>query len=811
MAIIYSYPNQVTPVATDLLLGTNANGKDNETRNFTIQSIIDLVNPSVPGGGTVTNILTTGDTFISLTGGPITTTGTITAGLTAGGAPSATTFLRGDNTWATVASDNTTYVLRSTQSGVNANLLLTGSDLLQTIVSLQPGPYITLTDDGFNGVEISAANVPLGTVTSVEPGKGLAIETGVAEVNPELQVEPNGPNNYIRVFETPTAPTQTDYIPFNQAATGNVKTTTFSTIPISAVDLIKTYIDAGDDGDVRNNTDTFTTTGVVQQVVSLTSAEYTALATKDPNTLYVVIASNPSFTVTQTLVNNITGGTAGVDYVLSGPANGATQTGIAGTPYAFTVTASPASGKYFSSAFAATNPSGTISADATVTNTLTGTIAAVPAGTCTATPVITNNTGSTNVTVAVTPNPSSGTCPHTYTFTATATASSGFAFTSGPLFNGSASGTITGTATGNQNVPISVTGTVVASAPAQCTVNLIVDTTGVTSNDGSAAQFTLHGATTGATISGNCGDQYAFVTYALANSGYEWASGPVISAASGNLANTTITRTVTGVLQIATPSTCVTTLAIQDNIINNSGVQPAVAYTIAGDLDGDTDSGTCPNPYNFATTVTPNTGYQFTAAIGVVNAQGTSNTSETVITTITGTVEAIATNITITPNVITSGITGGSNFTVTTPAAVVGLPPQNYSFTPTIALDQDYVWTSGPAFNPALPATGNASANTTVDITVTGNINYSPCYAQQLYYRSVSVCCSFAVCGSPITVFADNNNLCSATKIYATQSGCGTTTYAPTGYYATVGGNSQYRLWNQGSGTFSGNCQTCIP
>ena len=47
--------------------------------------------------------------------------------------------------------------------------------------------------------------------------------------------------------------------------------------------------DAGDDGDVRNNTDTYTTTGVVQQIVSLDSTEYAAIATKDPNTLYVVI------------------------------------------------------------------------------------------------------------------------------------------------------------------------------------------------------------------------------------------------------------------------------------------------------------------------------------------------------------------------------------------------------------------------------------------------------------------------------------------------------------------------------------------
>ncbi len=804
MAIIYSYPKQTTPVATDLLLGTDADGKNNVTKNFTIQSIIDLVNPSVPGGGTVTNIQTTGDTFVSLTGGPITTTGTITAGLTAGGAPSATTFLRGDNTWATVPADNTTYVLRSTQSGANANLLLTGSDNLQTIVSLQPGPYITLTDDGFNGIEISAANVPLGTVTSVEPGKGLAMETGVAETNPELQVENTGPNNYIRVFESAATATNADYIPFNQVASGNVKTTTFSTLPIDAVTLIKNYIDTGDDGDVRNNTDTFVTTGVVQQIVSLTSAEYTALATKDPNTLYVVLASNPSFTITQSLANNITGGQEGVDYTLSGPVNGATVSGVAGTPYSFTVSATPSSGKYFSSAFSATNPSGTISADATVTNTLTGVIANVPAGTCTATPVITNNiSGGSNASVAVTPQTDSGTCPHNYSFTASATANSGFAFTSGPFFNGSASGTITGTATGNQNVPISVTGTVSATAPAQCTVTLNVNTSFITSNDGSAAQFTLTGDTSGSTISGNCGDSYAFSTQAIANSGYEWAAGPSISNANGSLSNTTVTTVITGELRVATPSTCITTLSIQDNIINNSGTTPAAAYTIGGDQTGATDSSTCPNSYSFNTTVTANSGYQFTSGPTVVNAQGTSTSSETVTTTITGTVEAVAQNITITPQV-TTNISGGNNFTVTTPSPVVGLPPQSYSFTPTITLDQDYEWSSGPTFNPALPATGTESVNATIPISITGSIAYNPCYALLLHNAS-NQCPS----GSFYSVYADTSDLCTATKLWSIQSSCGSTNYAPTGYYATssFNPNQKSRYWNGTS--FGGNCVNC--
>jgi len=42
MAIIYSYPT-VTPVATDLVLGTDVSVKGKPTKNFTVQSIIDLV------------------------------------------------------------------------------------------------------------------------------------------------------------------------------------------------------------------------------------------------------------------------------------------------------------------------------------------------------------------------------------------------------------------------------------------------------------------------------------------------------------------------------------------------------------------------------------------------------------------------------------------------------------------------------------------------------------------------------------------------------------------------------------------------
>ena len=755
MAIIYSYPKETTPLLTDLLLGTDTGNKENPTRNFTIQSIVDLITPTVPGGGTVTNIQTTGDTFISLTGGPITTTGTITATLNAGGSPSATTFLRGDNTWADAAGTDTTYLFRSSQSGVNADLLLTGTDASQTIVSLIPGNYIELTDNGFNGVIISGVNIPLGTVTSVEPGKGLALQTGVSEINPELQIDTTGSNNYIRVYENPTAITDADYIPFNQVSSGDVKTTTFNTIPITAVDLIKQYIDTGDDSDVRNNTDSFVTTGVVQQVVSLTSAEYAAVATKDVNTLYIVVNQNPSFDVTQNYLNQITGGTAGVDYVLVGPADGAIQSGIAGTPYAFNVTATPVQGKYFSTAFSASNPSGSITATATVTNTLEGVIAVVPVGTCTATAVISPNNPAVNkFSVAVTPATSSGPCPHDYTFTASATAVSGYAFTSGPFFNGSASGTITGTVTGDQNVAISVTGVVAANASPTCTTTLCVDTSGVTSSDGSQNQFTVTGDQNGDTITAVCGSQQSFSSGVSINNGYEvdpsqpfavtnWAG----SAFNGTTNPCTI---ITGKIRIATPANVVVTLGATDVSGFNipAGLTPANVYSLTGNVPGVTASGASPVNYNFGSSpftgvgVTLNSGYQYLNGTlpTITNPSGQSASSITVNTIITGTIEAVATDVTVTANMDLSGVTGsytlnGQGASITSAGSVSwnlirssAASSAGY-FRVDVIPSANHEYTSGPTFtfnNSPLPASGTSFASETLNITVTGTITAIP-------------------------------------------------------------------------------------
>jgi hypothetical protein len=101
MPVIYSYPT-VNPTLQDVLLGTDREN-DNQTVGFTIQSLVALVDAS-SGTGTVTSVNGAGSQFVNVTGGPITTAGTLSVSLSADGTPSSTTFLRGDNTWAAIES-----------------------------------------------------------------------------------------------------------------------------------------------------------------------------------------------------------------------------------------------------------------------------------------------------------------------------------------------------------------------------------------------------------------------------------------------------------------------------------------------------------------------------------------------------------------------------------------------------------------------------------------------------------------------------------------------------------------------------------
>ena len=506
MAIIYSYPLDTTPQTGDLLIGTSiADG--NATKSYTIASLVGLVNTQ-GGTGTVRTVSTADSTFISIAGGPITDVGTLVASLSAAGTPSNTTFLRGDNTWSPASTTGSPNIQvfdegASITTAVNSfNFIGTGvtatavdnavtinvPTVANAITSIiggtgitvdQPIGDVTITNSGVLSL-IAGANITLtqatgvftinasnnpGTVQSVVAGSGLKLESaaGTITTNPTIGIEYSGSNNYILIGQSIAVATENDSLAFNQLTSSNVKTTTFSTLPIAALPLVKTYIDAGDLNVVKNNTDTFNTTATVNNVVTLTSAEYTALAAKNVNTLYILDAATPPAALVITLTpvtNSISGPAAG--YAITGAVANDTVSGIIGEPYTFTTIVTPTTGYYFSTSVAGNIVSGTIAATANVAQTLTGTVALLPTPAVTATlQVVTNIQGgpssayiiSGNTTGAV----STGTAPHTYTFATTISnppSNNAYTWLVAPVVTNA-----TGTISGSQTVVTTITGT----------------------------------------------------------------------------------------------------------------------------------------------------------------------------------------------------------------------------------------------------------------------------------------------------------------------------------------------------------------
>ena len=441
MAIIYSYPVEATPTTSDLLLGTSVADDNKPTKSFTIASLAALVSANA-GTGTVTNVATANSTFINMTGGAISTSGTLQASLSASGTPSSSTFLRGDNTWSPATSTGspniavldegstiTTAVeslnftgggvimsnagndviidIPAPTSAVSSLIAGTGISVDQAtgdvtvtntgVTSLIAGTNITLSPtSGLGNVTINATNNP-GTVQSVIPGIGLQLDSGSLTSNPSIGMEYDGSNNYILVGKasgaTPaTVPISDDFIAFNQLSSNNVKTTTLATIPASALTLVKQYIDNGDANSIKNTDDNFTTTPKVTKIVTLTDTEYAAevsAGTTDANTLYIAITDAQKCTETTTNFTidsaGITGGTAGVDYTLETKVNGvvaASFVSCEGESYEVITTATPAAGKYFSTPVTGNTTSGTSGAPGgspyAVTQSLTGVIADNP-------------------------------------------------------------------------------------------------------------------------------------------------------------------------------------------------------------------------------------------------------------------------------------------------------------------------------------------------------------------------------------------------------------------------------------------------
>ena len=158
MAIIYSYPT-VTPTADDLVLGTDVNQTDKPTKNFTIQSIVDIVQGGAAGlGATIKLTAPLGDASDPATGAnqpivnlsSITGTGTasfaaltdgtatIQAGVGSGFTAFTSTAITG--TLQTAAQPNVTSL--GTLTSLTVNTSVTGTAVVTTLTA--PGDNLKI-------------------------------------------------------------------------------------------------------------------------------------------------------------------------------------------------------------------------------------------------------------------------------------------------------------------------------------------------------------------------------------------------------------------------------------------------------------------------------------------------------------------------------------------------------------------------------------------------------------------------------------------------------------------------------------------
>lgn len=814
MAIIYSYTQETNPQPSDLLFGTDVGSPDKATKSFSIQSIVNLVQDLVPGGGTVTSINTNATNYITMSGGPITSSGTLTASLSATGTASANTFLRGDNVWSTPpAAANTTYTLTGAQSGFNSNIRLTGSDGSQTILSLIAGPNIQLTNNGSSNITIGVTGLPEGTVTSVTAGGGLYISAGLATVNPVLAVDLTGLNNYIKIGQSQTTAISDDFIAFNQSSSTNVKTTTLGAITPTALSLVKSYIDAGDLGDVKNNTDTFTDTGAVEQIVSLSGPEYAALATKNANTLYVVVAAASQYMTTLAFTNNING----TEFTIEGDQAGLEKIGIAGASYAYNSTVKANDGFYFSTPASITNASGLFTADQTVYTILSGTISDVAQPTITATlAVSTAGVQGTQFTLGgnQTGYSVSGPAPLDITglFNTTITASTGYVFTSPPVISNA-----TGTINGSQTVVTTISGVIEQASQNTVTVtaNIAENFTGAYASQASATPSI-------AAFSGNNSVVYDFTVTPVVNTGYYFVNPPVITGDLIGSSNTTRTADIFVSAQVEQ----IQTEAIVNLVINNQigGVAKNTGYTITTTPTNTQQIGSVePNGFNWAWEVDvellPN--YVWAGGIapsvfgntGTAIVAGEQNAPVTIDgATCVAAVSDVIANLQITYNVTSpsptawtpTGWSSGSNQT--------GAPGFTYNFnnppgTPSIEAVSGYVVTGLTITGDPLSA--SISTNTQVDITLTATVEaLGNC---KEFFTSVSgVATSSTACGSMDWSARRRHNGANADPeigdiIYTTGT-CTTPFNGLALWYTVLADTSVIRIQNDGSVTAKEIC-----
>ena len=356
MAQIPSYTTGSLKLS-DYFIGTDVSA-ENVTRSMPVSDVVSSI-LAIKNIGTVTSISTSDSTYITLAGGPITTTGSLTASLSASGTPSSATYLRGDGTWAepgptptdiitlyngnSITNDTTQW--KFTGTGVSAgssnnNVTLDIPGLLSSVESIinadgitatgtvttNPSTgVVTITNAGVyqatqgGNVTLAGNSSPLqysgnvtvntranaGKIVTVDSSVGTTVANNVT--NPLLDIDFAGSDNYIAGGESVEVISSDDIINFQDLSESEVKSTKLNTLPASALVAVKSDIDAGDNGAVVNTeSPNYPNVWDANEIVTLTITDYNQIcpgSSCNENTLYLIVGAGTLYTVNLVYAN----------------------------------------------------------------------------------------------------------------------------------------------------------------------------------------------------------------------------------------------------------------------------------------------------------------------------------------------------------------------------------------------------------------------------------------------------------------------------------------------------------------------------